>query len=93
MARKIVVLDRDEIAKLDRQLASTARDGGFQAFIIRLQEKLRRGTQELILTDDELEEIQRYAFDYNQGGWQQRLLAIFERTLGPELGREHSNVN
>jgi hypothetical protein len=28
-----------------------------------------------------------YAFDLGNGGWQARLLGIFGRTLGPNLGR------
>jgi hypothetical protein len=90
MARKIVVLNADEIAELDRQNPASAKDGGFQAFIVRLQGHVRRGTQEIILSDDDQENIARYAFDYQQGGWQDRLVTIFGRTLGAELGRERS---
>jgi hypothetical protein len=32
--------------------------------------------------------IPKYAFDYKQDGWEDRLKAIFSRTLGPNLGRE-----
>jgi hypothetical protein len=44
----------------------------------------------MILADADQEEIVRYAFGYQHGGWQDRLVAIFGRTLGPELGRESS---
>jgi hypothetical protein len=90
LAKKVVVLSAEEIAELDRQNPATARDGGYQAFIVRLQQQLRRGTQEMILSDQDQEDIARYAFDYQQGGWQDRLLAIFGRTLGSELGRSRS---
>ena len=86
--RKIVVLNADEITALDQQNPSTAGDGGFQRFIVGLQQKLRRGTSELILTDDDQEAIAHHAFDIGQGGFQTRLVKIFGRTLGPQLGRE-----
>jgi hypothetical protein len=31
------------------------------------------------------ERIRRYAFDYGQGGWENRLHDIFKRTLGTGL--------
>ena len=37
------------------------------------------------VTDQELEQIPRYAFDYGQGGWEDRLRAIFSRHLGGSL--------
>jgi hypothetical protein len=82
------VLTDEEIARLDEQDPATAGDGGFQNFLVSLQERLRRGTKELKLSDDDLEKIPRYAFDYKQGGWEERLKAIFGRELGPNLGRE-----
>jgi len=85
--RKIVVLNPEEIAALDEQDPATAGDGGFQRFIVRLQQELRRASQELILPDADQEAIAHYAFDYKQGGWQNRLIRIFGRELGPRLGR------
>ena len=72
MSRRIVVLTAAEIEALDQQDPSTAGDGGFQGFIVGLQKKLRRGTSEIILTDDDQENIAHYAFDFKQGGWQTR---------------------
>lgn len=40
------------------------------------------------MSDKDLDDIQRYAFDYEQGGFEGRLLSIFGRVLGPKLGRE-----
>ena len=83
-----IVLNPDEIALLDRQDPGTAKDGGFQGMMVGLQRALRRGTSELKLTGVEIERIAHYAFDYGNGGWETRLIGIFGRTLGPNLGRE-----
>ena len=88
MPSKWIVLNDDEIALLDKQDPATAKDGGFQGFMVDLQQRLRRGTQELKLTDGDIERIAQYAFDYKQGGWEDRLKAIFGRHLGPNLGRD-----
>lgn len=56
--------------------------------MVDLQAALRRPTKELKLSDDDLDRISKYAFDYKQGGWEDRLKGIFGRTLGPSLGRE-----
>jgi hypothetical protein len=45
-------------------------------------------TGEIKLSDDDLAEIQRCAFDYKQGGFEDRLVFIFGRVLGPKFGRE-----
>ena len=85
MARRFLELNRDEIAELDQP---TRGSGGFQSFINRLQSKLNHATGTITLTDDDVADIQHHAFDYEQGGFQDRLLAIFGRTLGPKLGRD-----
>ena len=84
---KSVVLSPHEIAVLDRQDPSTEQDGGWQSLLVGLQQKLNRDTGELVLDDADLERIPRYAFDYGNGGWESRLLNIFERHLGAGLGR------
>ena len=86
-----IVLNAEEIALLDKQDPSTRGGGGFQRLMVDLQQRLRRGVSELKLTDDDLERIPQYAFDYEQGGWEDRLIGIFGRTLGPNLGRESSD--
>ena len=85
MASRFLVLNRDEEAVL---LKVVRGQGGFQGFMRRLQKAYRRRTQELPITDDDIDQMQRYAFDYTQGGWEDDLLAIFSRHLGPRLGRE-----
>lgn len=84
---RIVTLTNDEIAVLDRQDPNTASDGGFQGFIVDLAQRVDRGTGQLMLNGDDLERIPRYAFDYGQGGWEDRLTRVFGRNLGAQLGR------
>ena len=83
-----IVLNSDEIALLDKQDSSTARDGGFQSMLVEFQKRLRRGTSELKLSEDDIQRIAHYAFDFKNGGWQTRLVGIFGRTIGSRLGRE-----
>ena len=80
-----IVLNKEEIALLDRQDPITARDGGFQSMLVDFQKRLRRGTSELKLSDDDIDRIRKYAFEMGSGGWQTRLVGIFGRTLGPQL--------
>ncbi|MFV2035426.1 MAG: hypothetical protein ACC631_10030 [Halocynthiibacter sp.] len=83
-----IMLNSAEVAVLFRQDPATAGKGGFQDFLIRLQGKCDQTTGKILLSGDDLEKIPQYAFDYKNGGWQGRLLSIFERSLGPKLGRE-----
>lgn len=85
---RFIVLNEDERSALFVQNPASARDGGFQSLMVRLQHQYRPGSQELRLSDEDIEAIQRYAFDFKQGGWQTRLLTIFGRNLGPALGRD-----
>lgn len=82
-----VVLNASEIAELDKQDPATAGDGGFQGLMVGLQKRVNRATNELHLTADDLRRIPMYAFDYKNGGWEDRLKRAFGRTLGPNLGR------
>jgi len=83
----IVRLNSDEVAELRRQDVSTKGNGGWQSLIVALQAKLSPTTAELQLDNDDIERISRYAFDYGNGGWENRLQKIFGRILGPRLGR------
>lgn len=85
---RFFVLNDAERAELFRQDPASRNKGGFQNLMLRLQEKYRSGTQELRVTDEDIADIQRHAFDYEQGGWEERLLTIFRRHLGPRLGRD-----
>lgn len=82
-----VVLTDDEISEIDKQAPDTASDGGFQGLMVSLQNRIDRVTRELHLTDDDLRRIPMYAFDYQNGGWEDRLRRAFSRTLRPRLGR------
>jgi hypothetical protein len=76
-----------EIAELDKQDPGTAGDGGYQSLMVSLGSRVDRSTGRLHLTADDLRRIPMYAFDYGNGGWEDRLIAAFGRTLGPRLGR------
>lgn len=82
-----VTLTPAEINVLFRQNPTTSQDGGFQGFLVSLQNRIDRTTGEIDLTPQDLERIPRYAFDYGNGGWENRLVDIFGRVLGHRLGR------
>lgn len=85
---RTVFLTPAEIEILDRQNPETETDGGWQSLLVGLQNKVDRHTRRLVLDDEDLEKIPRYAFDYGNGGWEDRLVGAFGRTLGPLLGRD-----
>ncbi len=84
---QVVILNESEVQILDRQEPATEQDGGFQGLLVDLQSSLNRQSGELLLSDAHEEKIPRYAFDYKNGGWEDRLKGIFSRTLDPILGR------
>ncbi|TDI22496.1 MAG: aspartyl-tRNA synthetase [Acidobacteria bacterium] len=89
---RTVILNPSEVATLDKQDPSTASGGGFQRLLVKLQRQLDRTTGELKLDDGDQRRIPSYAFDYGQGGWEDRRVRIFGRTLGPTLGRQAPHV-
>jgi len=82
-----IFLDQAEMDRLFTQHPDTEKDGGWQGLLVGLQKKLNTVTGELNLDATELQKIPRYAFDYDRGGWENTLKAIFSRHLGPRLGR------
>ena len=84
---KTVTLTAGEIAEIDKQDPKTEGDGGFQSLMVKLQRRINRSTGDLDLTDAHMARIAKYAFDYHNGGWEDRLIRAFGRTLGPKLGR------
>ena len=80
-----VKLTVGEIEEINKQSPDSAQDGGFQSFLVQLHYRIDDDTGELELSDEDMERIQRYAFNYKNGGWQNRLKAIFARTLGNDL--------
>jgi hypothetical protein len=85
----IVTLNPEELSVLDRQAPSTKENGGWQNLLVTLQEKVDRKGRSIRLDVSDLERIQRYAFSYGNGGWENRLRAIFQRILGPTLGKQY----
>lgn len=79
-------LTTDEIATLFDP-TGTQGQGGFQSLLGGLQRRTDLQTGALALTEADLERIPRYAFDYGNGGWEDRLRMIFGRSLGTNLGR------
>lgn len=82
-----VILTAAEIAELDKQDPATVSDGGYQGLLVSLQQRVDRSTGRLNLRVDDIRRISMYAFDYGNGGWEDRLVAAFGRVLGPRLGR------
>ncbi|MES2002125.1 MAG: aspartyl-tRNA synthetase [Pseudomonadota bacterium] len=76
-----IELSSDELALLRRSIVG---GGGFQDLMRSLRQKAAI-SRKMKLSDDDLEKIQRYAFDYGDGGFEGRLRGIFERHLGPRL--------
>ena len=80
-----VTLQEGEREILHRQDTNSGGDGGWQSLLVSIQRGLDEQTGDVTLSDTQLERIQRYAFGYGNGGWEDRLKSIFERTLGPSL--------
>lgn len=80
-----ITLNHSEIDELLKQDPATEKDGGWQGLIVGFQKRLNKTTGHLTITSTDIEGIQRYAFSYKQGGWQNRLQAIFGRSLGSKL--------
>jgi hypothetical protein len=80
-------LNPEEIEVLMQQDPASESGGGYQKLLVTLQYLLDPATGTIETPDVLLERIPRYAFDYGNGGWENRLVAIFGRTLGPNLGR------
>ena len=84
-----VKLNAQELAVLYRQHPSTKSKGGWQRLLVTLREKVNPATRALTLSFADIERIHRYAFVYGNGGWENRLRSIFQRTLGPTLGAQY----
>lgn len=80
-----ITLNEQEREILYRQEPGTGKDGGWQSLLVGIQQALNEQTGEVTLTENQIERIQRYAFSYGNGGWEDRLSGIFSRSLGPRL--------
>ena len=78
-------LSEPEMAALFLQNPATRTDGGFKSLIVALQEQCDRDTGQISVTPSQGERIQKYAFKFGNGGWENRLTATFGRHLGPKL--------
>ncbi len=81
---KTVVLNAGEIRHL---MMPVNGEGGWQDLLTALQAAYDPSNGTIELSDDMFEKIPRYAFEYGNGGWEERLVGIFGRHLGPGLGR------
>jgi len=84
----IITLLVSEIEELDKTLPEHRRHGGFQSYMVELQDRLNRDSREIDLAHKDLVKINRYA-SYTSGGYQTRLRKIFGRTLGRYLAGLH----
>jgi hypothetical protein len=86
MTEMEVTLTSDEMREIFKQDPRTARDGGFQALLVRFQRRLDRASGRLLLTMRDAQRIKSYAFKYGNGSWENRLRRAFGRVLGSDLG-------
>ena len=84
---RTVFLTDYEIAALLCPDPVTASEDGWQALLTRLALRVDRTTGRLHLDTHDLHDIPRYALDSGNADWEARLRLIFERSLGPSLGR------
>jgi hypothetical protein len=70
-----------EIIELNRMSESGSKSG-FHRFMWQLWARLDHDTGEIELDDTDLARIYRYRL----GGYKKKLLFVFGRTLGPDLG-------
>jgi len=83
----MVTLHKEEISVLFEQDPATEGNGGWQGLMVRLQRACDEQTGIINIPDKDLVRISKYAFDMGQGGWEDRLIKTFGRSLGPKLGR------
>lgn len=76
-----IQLNAAERSELAKQIAG---QGGFQGLMKRLRQRAAISAK-LTLSNDEIAQIGKYAFYESGGGYENRLKAIFQRTLGPNL--------
>jgi hypothetical protein len=60
-------------------------DGGFQSLMVTLQDITNESTFEMLLPENLIPRLRKYAFQFKNGGWEDRIIAIFSRHLGPNL--------
>ncbi len=83
----ILDLNETEYATVQIQDPDSRGDGGFQSLMVTLQDITDDSTRKMYLPGHLIERLRRYAFDYKNGGWEERIKTIFSRHLGPDLDR------
>lgn len=78
-------LNGSEFAAVQVQDPSSRGDGGFQSLMVTLQDLTDPETRTMTLPRHLVPRIRAYAFDYGNGGWEDRLVEIFGRHFGPKL--------
>ncbi len=73
-----VKLNKKEFAEL---MAPVTGSGGFQSFLLGLQNRVNKQTRQLTLSQQDLERIYRHKATPQKGGYQARLQKIFGRVL------------
>jgi hypothetical protein len=74
-----------ELATLLHEHSVDYNDTDFEKFFFELQTKVEISSGTMELQDEDLQQIQRFAFDYGNQKWKRELRAIFARTLGEDL--------
>lgn len=83
----IIQLNPDEVAELFKQDPKSRSKGGFQGLLVGLQKNYTVNKRKLFIDPATAVKIRKYAFGYKNGGWQLRLLRIFSRAMGRDLGK------
>jgi hypothetical protein len=74
-----IKLSSGEVKELFRQDPSKRSHGGFQRFLVALQDQTNRKTGALELSPRDVEKILRNGHDWHKGGFQGRIRKIFDR--------------
>ncbi len=74
-----IKLNKQEHEELLKQDPSQKNKGGFQLFLVSIQNRVNKTTREIELSEADLEKIMRYKSNPNKGGWQSRFKKIFSR--------------
>lgn len=74
-----------EIKTLNAALGKAKSKCGFRCLLTQLSYILDESTGEIDLYPEHLNRIHTYAFEHNNANRRKILLAVFQRTLGPDL--------
>jgi len=74
-----IKLSKTEYAELKKQDPNKKSRGGFQSFLVNLQNRINKSTLEIELNQSDLKRIAKYKAQPKAGGFQARFLKIFGR--------------